>query len=147
MARTKAKTGFGSKLKIGDGQVSEAFVQIGELAGPLSINGQAWDFDDATHMESDNQYREEIPTLKSNAELAIEINYDPTNATYETLLDSTFEAGRLANWELFLPSATNKKITFAGYVASRSIVIPKDGKMVRQVNIKVQGAYTVGAAS
>lgn len=147
MARTKAKSGFGSKLKLGDGQTSEAFVPLGECAGPLSLNGQAWDFDDATHMESDNQYREEIPTLKSNADMAVDLNYDPTDTTYEALLDSTFEAGRLANWQLILPPATGKKLTFTGYVASRSTVIPKDGKMVRQVSIKVQGLITLADAS
>jgi len=148
MARTKAKTGFGSKLKIGDGGTpTEAFTAIGELRGPLSISGQAWDFDDVTHMESPDQYREEIPTLKANAELSLEINYDPTNNTYETAINTNFEAGTLTNFELHLPASTNKKITFAAFIASRSINVVKDAGMVVSLSLKMQGKYTVAAAS
>lgn len=148
MARTKAKTGFGSKLKIGDGgSPTEAFTALGELRGPLSVSGQAWDFDDATVMDSPDQYREEIPTLKSNAELSLELNYDPANTTYETALKTAFEAGTLTNFQLHLPASTSKMITFAAFVASHSITVVKDGTMVLAVSLKMQGKYTVAAAA
>ena len=139
MARTGAKSGFGTLLKIGDGATpTEGFTTVAEVQRISGAGGRQWNFDDATHMESPNQYKEEIPTLKQAMQVTVEINYRPDQSQY-SLLETLFEAGTLINWRCVYPVSPAKRHSFSGYIASISPEVPKDGKMSCTLEIAVQG--------
>lgn len=142
MAVTKARSGFGTILRRGSGTgTPETFATIGEvtnISGPEITRAVV----DATHMESPDQAMERIPTLISAGDLSIDLNYDPTSTGFG-LLYTDLKSGRLANWQIDIPTGPGPtdqhRYTFKAYVTKIGPSIPHDGKMTCQVTLSPTG--------
>ena len=141
MPPTQAASGFGTKLKVGDGGGPENFATIlenFEIAGP-AVTREAID---ATNHDSPDGYREFIPGLKDGGEVT---------GTGNTILDSSqlgiltdLENGTLRNFELEIPvKPTPKKWSFAALVTSFEPAEPIDDKMTYTITLKVSGKPTL----
>ena len=136
MAATDVKAGFGTLLKIGDGGGPEVFTTVPEcqdFSGPAS----ATQTEDATHMESPNQYEEHIAVMNSGGELSGTCNHLPGNAA-QTLMRTAHETLTRRNFQLCYVSA-GKRHEFAGYVTSWNPRTPVKGKRQIAWTIKITG--------
>ena len=136
MAVTKARSGFGTLFQRGDGATPEVFTTIAEV---MDVEGpeKKVNFDDATHMESPDQYAEFIPTMKESGSVTFNVSFLPDDGTHASL-NTDLEAMTKRNFRIVLPSAT-KRWEFTGFVEILGASHPVKGKMVRAVSIKVTG--------
>lgn len=101
---TNADIGYGAKFGIGDGADPEVFTDIAEVTAvtPPGLNKE---FQDATHLQSPDQYREHIQSLIDTGDVTLTFNFVPS-AT-----DTVFAA--------FHADPGNKQITFPNGVKLR----------------------------
>lgn len=144
MARTQANAGYGIKFYIGDGGSPETFTKVGETESvtPPDVNlGVA----DATHMESDDAFMEDIPTMLSSGEATIGLNFLPTDPTQALLAAAQYDR-RTTNFRMVLPSGT-QRFEFAGHITKIGRALPKDDRMSMTVTIKATGKTALVAHS
>lgn len=147
MAATAAKSGFGTLLKMGDGAGTEVFTTIGEVRD-ISGPNLSRTTDDATHQESPNGYMEKIALLRDAGQVSFQCNADYADAKNYIAVKTEFDGNdSLRNFELHLPSAVGKKLSFAGVVTGLSPTYPLNGKLVFDVTIDVSGKPVLAAAS
>lgn len=141
MTVTSATIGMGAIFGIGDGidGGSVTFIKIGEVTNisPPTQNREAID---ATHLESDEDYREFIPGLKDGDSATITFNYVPTatDAIY-----TQFNIGK-GDFELIYPSGL--KFQFSGVVTGWKPGDASTTTMVGELTIKQSGPPTLLAA-
>ena len=147
MASSAAKSGFGTLLKMGDGGGTEVFTTIAEIR---DINGPSISrtTDDVTHQESPNGYMEKLALLRDAGQVTFNCNADYADGMNYVTLKGEFDSNDdLRNFELTLPTAVGKKISFAGIVTGISPVYPFNGAMRFDVTIDVSGKPVLASTS
>lgn len=143
MADTTALDAYGTLLKIGDGEVSEAFTAIANVTNlnppPISAemyeatqhNGPGWD--------------EYIPGLLRGGQVTLDLDFVPTESTHsyaagliKDMVDKT-----LRNFQLIFSDAGTTTWTFAAYVASFTPAAPTAGKLTAAATLQVTGEPTL----
>lgn len=140
MAASKAQSGMGMALLMGDGATPEVFTSIGEVAG---ISGPQMQMDtvDVTHMGSDDGIEEVIPTILRSGSIQSTMNLVPDDAQLEALRDAQVDR-TLKNFRAVYPTVTGvgrtrKRWSFKGYVVGLDFDQPHDNKMTGTVSIKI----------
>lgn len=131
---------YGSKLKMGDGAVSESFSTIAEL-NDIEIT-RSRDSIDVTSEDSSNGWREFIPGWR-DAEVTCDGNWVPADATQDssTGVASQFGDDDNHNYQIVLPDGTTT-ISFAGHVTKFDTKLPREDKGNFSATIKISGAVT-----
>ena len=138
---SEAMSGFGTKLKIGDGADPEVFTELAEV-NSVSGPGIALDTIDVTHDASPGGYKEYAAGLLDGGEIKLELNFLPANATQTGLL--TALASRAAkNFKLEFPDSTVTTWSFAAFVTNFEPSAPVDGKLGASVTLKITGQPTL----
>tara|TARA_Y100000310_G_scaffold239557_1_gene243182 strand:- start:1396 stop:1830 length:435 start_codon:yes stop_codon:yes gene_type:complete len=144
MPPTSAKSGFGTILKIGDGEVSEAFTTIAEIHD-ITPPSTSLATVDATNMESPDGFTEVIATLLESGPVELDLNLIEDDSS-QALLRTDAEAKTLRNFQVVLPGAAYQ-YTFAAYVTNLGPATPRDGRMSQSVTLTVSGKATYGTVS
>ncbi len=140
MARTKAKIGYGSVLKIGNGGSPETFATISEMKshGFDSMN----DVQDATHLESDGGAAEYVGGILKYGPIQGSGNFNADAGQMGAYTD--LAAGTVRNFQMALLSNTNKTISFAAIISKWAIKVPSPGGiMTVDYTIQVTGAVSI----
>jgi Lambda phage tail tube protein, TTP len=144
--------GFGTILKLGDGEATETFTSVAEL---VDINGPGIKRDsrETTHHQSADKFREYKPGLKDGGEVGYTVNLLPGNATHGTGtggLLGTINDDELHNWELHLPpndAGATYKWSFAGFLTSFDVKYPKGDNITADMTLKISGKPTLALVS
>ncbi len=140
MARTQARAGFGLQLWRGDGATpTEIFTKISEVTDINPVGAKTLDTVEATHMESDDGYKEYVATLKDQSEITVEVNWLVGDASQGNMV-ADYEAKTLRNWRIVL-NTTGKRLEGAAFVSAVSQVSPRDGKMTRTFTLRPSGKW------
>lgn len=135
---TNASIGFGSLLAIFDTDASpDAFVDIAEVTN-ISGPSLARDAVDATHMASDDGWREFIPGLKDAGEVSVEMNYIP-GSSGDAYMRGTFDSQDAVQFRITEPNSPATTITFNAIVTAYELERPVDDKMVATATLKITG--------
>ena len=131
---------FGTLLKRGDGATAEAFTTI---ANVTNIDGPKLESDqiDVTSHDSTGGREEFVAGIKRGGEISLDINFDPSNATHEMLLDD-YDGRALHNFQLIFPTTPSITWTFAAMVTSVGVAAPFEDKLGCSATLKISGAVT-----
>ena len=140
--------GFGTTLKLGDGEAIESFTAVAEV---VDINGPGIKRDarETTHHQSSDKFREYKPGLKDGGEISFTVNLLPGNATHGTAatgLLGTINDDELHNWELVLPEnapETQYDWSFAAFLTSFDVKYPKGENITAELTLKISGKPTL----
>ena len=142
MAASNAIAAYGTLIKRGDGNGgSEAFTAIAEVD---TINGMSlkMDTDDVTHMQSTGRWKEFVGTCLDAGEIALDVNFIPTNATQSQ------SAGLLAdmksfvkrNFQMVFSDIGVTTWTFTALVVGFDMKAPHDKSLSATFKLKITGA-------
>lgn len=135
---TQAISGYGAKIKIGDGGAPETFTEIpecGDIDGPGLEVEMA---DVTTHSSaSAGANREFIPTLIKTKECTFDLNYVKSEPTHIALRTSAANRTK-RNFQLINPAGT-ETVSFSGYVTDFSLKYPVDEAVKFDVTITPTG--------
>lgn len=144
MADTKARIGFGSKVYIeaapfgaAAAPLIAAMVKVGELV-ELSPPNRSKDAVDATHMESEDAYREFIAGLKDGGEVSLTYNRVGDDEGQEAA-DAAFEYNGKVYLFIDLPFTTPLRWVVRLIVTGVEDEVPLDDKMQGSFTGKVSG--------
>jgi hypothetical protein len=143
---TDARIGYGRLLSIRDDDLSPpAFVVVGEIS---AVNGPAFaaDAHDATHMQSEDRFREFIPGLRDAGEISGEINYVPGGAGTELMVSNL---GRKKTFQIEEPDSGSPPITMVSeaFITAFNITGPVAEKMNATFTLKLSGKPTISGLS
>jgi len=152
---TKARSGAGSKLKLGNGGSPESFTAVAELL-TLKEGSTKIDLTDVTNLDSPSSngliYREKITGLADGGEIDFTYNYIPSSTSQNSLRSAI--DGNPHNFRIVLPidPATGVSfgyVSFAAYVILDDHDLPIDKQMVGTGKLSITGpkVFTVGAES
>lgn len=147
MAATQAKHGYGATLKRGDGADPEVFTAVAEVK-TLESPGFSMDVHDATHLNSDDAFREFVAGLIDAGEISGTLNYLPSDDTQDPTngLLSDMYARALKNYEFGFPDGS--KFTCACFVTRFGPgSVSNDGVVEAPFTLKVSGKPTFTEAS
>jgi predicted secreted protein len=131
---TEAISAFGVILSRGEGAVPIA--EITNIDG-VQINRETID---VTSHDSEDAYREYIPSLKDTAEIAIEGNFIAGDTEGQLGLQEDLEDGTPQSFVLTFPPAIDASWSFTAYVtAFKTGGFPVDGKLAFSATLKVSG--------
>lgn len=141
MAESEGMIGYGSKFQYSTEVLPTAGATFNDLAEVTSITMPNPESDDIdfTHMESEDETKEQRPGLLDSGDASCEMNCTPAQlSTLYGLLRSrrTFRI-------VFPDDGDNETITFKGYVKSVEGEMPVDDKISCTVNIKVTSKPTM----
>lgn len=131
-------TSQGLVIGWGDGASPEVFTAIGNIVdhdGPSKENPEV----DVTDLNS--SAKEYIPGLVDNGEITITVNFDPSNASHDRLLDDL--DGRISrNYQITWPVSPALNWTFNAFVKSFSQRSGVDQPLQGTVTLRINGAVT-----
>lgn len=140
MAASTAQTGFSATFAIGDGEASETFTVVAEVTS-VTPPGYSRDALEATHLTSDDGYREYIAGLRDGGEATISGNHLAAN---RTAMIAAVDAG-LQNYRIADPDGDT--YTFAGIVTAYQPGEMTPGDVIGfTATVKVSGKPTIVAA-
>ncbi|MFA5160920.1 MAG: phage tail tube protein [Elusimicrobiales bacterium] len=138
---SEAISGFGTKLKMGDGASPEVFSDIAavsKVGGP----GVSLDTIDVTADDSPGGYKEYAAGLLDAGEIKLELNFLPANASQTGLLTAlTSRAAK--HFKLVFPDTANTTWSFSAFVTNFEPDAPVDGKLAASVTLKITGQPTL----
>lgn len=112
MPATTASIGYGAQFAIGNGATPEVFTKVAEVTS-LTPPGFTRDAEEATHLESPDQYKEYIGSLFDTGDVSVTLNFVPsaTDALYAAM---HADAG---NYQITFPNGIRMQFTgfFTGY--------------------------------
>lgn len=136
---TNAALGYGTKLKLGDGEVSETFAEIGEIT---SLNDEdLTEIKDVSNHQSAGTRREYIGGMIDGGEVTLTCNYDPDGATHGRVTGLRGLVRQTRNFQLEEPGNT-EGAQFAAIIMSVSRSYPVDEAMEISITLKKTGDYT-----
>lgn len=142
MARTTARTGKGVQILRGqaDGP-PETFTALAELKSMTPPKFMR-EWVDATHTDSDSNYKDAVPGLKDAGELSAEFNF--VDDAQMTAMLADYDSGAVRNYKVTFPTATARNFVFAAGIAEWGpSQIAINAPMTRAVKLKLLGAPTV----
>ncbi|MFA5388066.1 MAG: phage tail tube protein [Candidatus Paceibacterota bacterium] len=142
MAATQGSTGFGTLIKIGNGQSPETFNAIAEVK---DINGpnMSQEFAEFTHQQSPSGFREYKPTFKNSGDITFKCNFLPDDTTqgFSTSgLLKDFADQTLRNFQLLFPDTGATLASFNAYVANIGPTSPMANALELNVTLRITGA-------
>lgn len=153
MAATKARIGFGAKFYV---ETAPAGLETAPLVTAMSQVGETFalsepertkDTVDATHMTSDDRYREFLAGIKDGGEVTVEFNRIAGVAgdVGQVALNGAFEYDG-AVW-VFMDIPLNPVVRWSlrGICTSRPNETPMDDKMTGSATFKVTGKPVLAA--
>ena len=136
-----------SKARIGHGALFEretdvpgTYESVGEVF-EITPPNMTRDAVDATHMQTENFYREFIPGLKDGGEVSFTAALLPDGAVQQRLKED-FDAPTVRNYRIKLPDQDQQPqeyVTFAGIVTGYNPTAPLEDKMTLAFTVKVSG--------
>jgi hypothetical protein len=144
MSASTAFVGKGTVLARGDGAGPEVFTAVAEVRridGFEHLRALA----DATHLSSDNEYRERKPAMKDLSPLTMEVNFLPGTAgqMFDTGIGDDYEDGTLRNWKVTFPDAGAATLLFAAYVTKYRVNgVDPDNVVTATIELSPQGKPT-----
>lgn len=130
MALSNAVFGFSTKLRVGDGQVSETFQDVAELTS-ITTNFSADDVDITNH-DSTDRWRDYLQGLKG-LEISMEGNFIPTNDTQDVTSDTgmlwLFDAGTKRNYQIVFPTSPTTTWACKGILTNVTHSAPHDAQL------------------
>jgi len=139
MAATIGTSGFGTLLQVGDGaSPTEVFSTIAEVTG-LSGPSLSLETIDATHMESPNNFRELIPSLKSAGEVSFDLNFLPGESSQQGLTTDYLNR-TLRNFRIVWTDTGTTTWGFSAYITSFEPSAAIDDKLSASVTLTISGA-------
>ncbi len=137
---TEADIGYSAQFKVGDGgSPSEDFTDFGAEITSITPPGYSREAIDATHMASDDSYKEYIAGLMDAGEVSMDLNYVADTAD---AFIAAIEAGK-RNYQVILPGDPDVTFTFAAICTAYQPTAPVDGKMTASATFKVSGKPTL----
>lgn len=113
----------------------EVFSNVAEVKSISGPNMQT-QIIDVTHMESDNNTREFLPTLIDPGEISFTVNFLPGNTSHSNLkLDQKNRTKR--NFKLVFTNSAATTYSFAGYVTSIGITAEIESVLEASITIKL----------
>lgn len=141
---TNAKIGHGTLFAILSDSVSPAdYVTVAEVTNITPPN-LARDAVDATHTASSEGWREFIPGLKDAGEVTFEMNFVPSGASTDLVLEA-FNADDPVSCKITFPDTPPTEWTFSAICTGFEPEAPVDDKMVASVTLKLTGKPTLGS--
>ena len=146
MAASVAYAGPGNLIKFStDTSYSITLGQVRDIKGPENVA----EFDDITNQSSPSvgggrPYKEWIPTLNDGGVVTFPVVYNPADTSQTDAL-TYIQAGTLINWEIVV-TTSGKAWFFAGFVQKFGGNFPYSKADTIDIEIKVTGPVTVGAA-
>ena len=137
MAASSAAIGFNTDFSIYNGTT---YVEVAEVTS-ITWPGYARDAIDATHMNSDDKFREYIPGLMDAGEVTIELNYIPAAAD---VLIAALTANAIGQFKIQHNAGVN--VVFKAIVTAYQPQAPVDDKMTASATFKVTGKPTWAAS-
>jgi len=114
---------------------TEAFTIVAEVKSISGPNTQTAVVD-VTHMLSDNNTREFLPTLIDPGDMSFNVNFLPGNATHSGI--RTDQKNRTKrNWKLIYTDSAATTYSFAGYVTGCNITAEIEGVLMAALTIKL----------
>ena len=132
--------GVADNAAVAVAQGDEAFVQVAEVMGDISIN-QAMDEVEVTHHGSPDRSREYLPTL-INRDASFSVNFLPGDVGQQAIADGIFTLGAVRNWRLTYPVMPAVTHAFSGFLTSFNITAPLASQMTAEVGMRVTGPVT-----
>lgn len=140
MTATTADVGYGSTFGIGAGDPL-TYTNVAEVT-MITPPGYSRDPVEATHLTSDDGYKEFIAGMKETGDASFTLNWVPSATD---LMVTAFESD-VGNYRIVAPNGVF--ITFRGFFTSYEIGdLDPNGKMNATVTVKISGKPTMNAAA
>lgn len=148
---TKAIAAIGTLIKMGDGQISEAFTTIAEVG---DIDGPKLSADeiDVTSHDTTGSFNETIPGTLDAGTLDFPMNYIVSD-TIQQELETHYLARDRFNVQMITPldpdntPEADRTSQFVVFVKNYSRQAPVKGALKRSVSLRIVGAPTLGMGS
>lgn len=138
MAESMVKIGYNSDFAIYNGT---AYVDVAECTS-ITWPGYTRDAVEATHLNSDDQFREYIPGLMDAGEVTLELNFVPS---VSDVIIAALTAPTIQQFKLTAPNGVN--MVLKGIVtAYQPGPFTSEEKMSASATIKVTGKPTLAAS-
>ncbi len=134
---TNAVIGYNTDFSIYNGSSYDLVAEVTSITWP----GYSRDAIDATHMNSEDQFREYIPGLMDAGEVTIELNYVPNHA--DVIIAALTAA---ATGQFKITAANGANVVFKAIVTAYQPQAPVDDKMTASATFKITGKPTWAAA-
>jgi hypothetical protein len=136
---TDGMSSQGTYIQFGDSASPNTFTEVAEVS---SIGGPNEDSEelDMTHLRSTGGYREFLQSFKDAGELALTMNFIPSNATQNSVagVRSLYQSGAVRGWKINFPDGTT--CTFDAYVKAIGQVATVGQKLELNVTLRITGA-------
>jgi len=120
-----------------------------EVANVTSISGPSISRDtyDVTAHDSTGGYREFIGGLRDGGEVSFDLNFDPSEATHQTLIGYLGDSVA-RDYQVTLPDDA-ATFEFSAFLTGWEVGLPIDDKITASVTFKITGkpSLTVGSSS
>jgi Lambda phage tail tube protein, TTP len=136
MGQTKARIGYGTLLQKGDNASPPNYTTIAEVK-EISGFGFTASLQEATHMESPNQYKEYVAGMKDADTMNIRVNMTVDN---EDVLKAAADAGTAGPWRITKPGGLATRSYTGVPVAYHEQGMTPDGILECTFGLKVSGA-------
>lgn len=98
MTQSSGKTGRGIVFQMENEESPQEFVTVANVTS-IGFTGRTAEEVDFTTLESEGGFRDFRQGFKDPGNIALELHFDPTNATHQLLL-TRFLSGDLFNWRI-----------------------------------------------
>ena len=132
MPATTAAIGYGSEFAIGDGADPEVFTKVAEVTAITPL-GMTRDAEEATTLESPDEYKEHIAGLFDTGDVQITLNYVPTASTSDVIF-TAFHADP-QNYQITFPNGIRMQFT-GFFTAYETPELTPGGNMSATATIK-----------
>lgn len=134
---SEAQLGYGTKLKMGDGEEPQVFTEIGEV-GDFE-DGDTIELIEVTNHQSPGKRKEYIASLKDGAEISFPVNYIPTHATHNRATGLRGKIGEVVDFQIVAPGE-EETYEFSALVMGVTRSFPVQGVMQMTITLKKTGA-------
>lgn len=131
-SNTLARIGHGTTFERDNGATFDAIAEITSLTPPQYARETV----DTTNFSSVERYRDFISGLRDAGEASLEINWIPTDSTYQLLL-SDFDNDDCVGYKIVLPDTS--EVAFDAFVTGITPQVPLEDKMTASITLKVIG--------
>lgn len=137
MSASSAKIGYNTDFAIYNGS---AYVEVAEVTS-ITWPGYQRDAIEATHLNSDDQFREYVPGLMDAGEVTLDLNFVPSASD---VFIAAMTAASIGQFKITAQGGVN--VVFKGIVTSYQAQSPVDDRMTASVTIKVTAKPTWAAS-
>jgi hypothetical protein len=130
MAASSVKIGYNTDFAIYNGS---AYVEVAEVTS-ITWPGYARDAVEATHLNSDDQFREYVPGLMDAGEVTIEMNFIPS---VSDVIIAALTSASIGQFKITAQGGAN--VVFRAIVTAYQPQSPVDDRMTASATFKVTG--------